>query len=64
MSSLITGFEYDIFISYRHKDNKGGHWVTEFVDALRPLNSRQPSKKTSPFISMRTRTMDYSKLTT
>ena len=35
MSSLIPGFEYDIFISYRHKDNKGGRWVTEFVDALR-----------------------------
>ncbi len=35
MSSLISGFEYDIFISYRHKDNKGQHWVTEFVDALK-----------------------------
>src|SRR5688572_4317912 len=35
MPSLIPGFEHDIFISYRHKDNKGGHWVTEFVDALK-----------------------------
>ena len=35
MPSLIPGFEYDIFISYRHKDNKGGHWVSEFVDALK-----------------------------
>jgi hypothetical protein len=35
MSSLLSGFEYDIFISYRHKDNKGGHWVTDFVDALK-----------------------------
>src|SRR4030095_13724771 len=35
MPSLIPGYEYDIFISYRHKDNKGGHWVTGFVDALR-----------------------------
>src|SRR5688572_17889081 len=35
MPSLIPGYQYDIFISYRHKDNKGGHWVTEFVDALR-----------------------------
>ncbi|HMG90317.1 MAG TPA: tetratricopeptide repeat protein [Chryseolinea sp.] len=35
MPSLIPGYEYDIFISYRHKDNKGGHWVTEFVEALR-----------------------------
>ena len=35
MSSLLPGFEYDIFISYRQKDNKGGHWVTDFVDALK-----------------------------
>ncbi|HEX6891773.1 MAG TPA: hypothetical protein VF141_13795, partial [Chryseolinea sp.] len=35
MPSLIPGYEYDIFISYRHKDNKGDHWVTEFVEALR-----------------------------
>lgn len=35
MPSLISGYEYDIFISYRQKDNKGDHWVTEFVRALR-----------------------------
>ncbi len=35
MPALIPGFEYDIFISYRHKDNKGGQWVTEFVTALK-----------------------------
>src|SRR5258706_15519689 len=35
MSSIIPGFEYDIFISYRQKDNKGDHWVTEFVNALK-----------------------------
>jgi TolB-like protein/Flp pilus assembly protein TadD len=35
MPSLIPGYEYDIFVSYRHKDNKGGHWVTQFVEALR-----------------------------
>jgi TolB-like protein len=34
MPSLLPGYEYDIFISYRHKDNKG-EWVTEFVKALR-----------------------------
>ncbi len=43
MSSLIpilsqsfgrqAGFEYDIFISYRHNDNRSG-WVTDFVNAL------------------------------
>ena len=33
MPSIIQGFEYDIFISYRHNDNKSG-WVTEFIKAL------------------------------
>jgi TolB-like protein len=35
MSSIIPGYEYDIFISYRQKDNKGDRWVSEFVDALK-----------------------------
>lgn len=35
MPSLIQGFEYDVFISYRQKDNKGDKWVSEFVDALK-----------------------------
>ena len=35
MASIFQGFEYDIFISYRHKDNRGDHWVTEFVNALK-----------------------------
>jgi len=43
MSSILTGFEYDIFISYRHNDNLPAQgsgrqadsgWVTEFVKAL------------------------------
>jgi hypothetical protein len=33
MSSLLSDFEYNIFISYRHNDNRAG-WVTEFVNAL------------------------------
>jgi len=33
MPSILPGFEYDIFISYRHNDNRSG-WVTEFVNAL------------------------------
>jgi TolB-like protein len=33
MTSLIPGFEYDIFISYRHNDNLDG-WVTDFVQNL------------------------------
>jgi tetratricopeptide (TPR) repeat protein len=35
MGSLIPGYEYDIFISYRQKDNKGDRWVSKFVDTLR-----------------------------
>ena len=33
MASVVSGFEYDIFISYRHNDNRSG-WVAEFVKAL------------------------------
>src|SRR5512137_2151964 len=35
MASLIPGYKYDIFISYRQKDNKGDRWVSEFVEALK-----------------------------
>jgi TolB-like protein len=35
MSSLIEGYNYDIFISYRQKDNKHDGWVTRFVENLR-----------------------------
>jgi hypothetical protein len=35
MGSLIQGFEYDIFISYRQKDNKNDGWVSEFVKNLK-----------------------------
>lgn len=35
MPSIIEGYIYDIFISYRQKDNKYDGWVTEFVDNLR-----------------------------
>lgn len=34
MPSILPGFEYDVFISYRHKDNKREQWVTEFVNIL------------------------------
>jgi hypothetical protein len=33
MSSIVPGFEYDIFISYRHNDNKSG-WVAAFQKEL------------------------------
>ncbi|MEX2234594.1 MAG: hypothetical protein WD824_20680 [Cyclobacteriaceae bacterium] len=35
MPALIPGYEYDIFISYRQKDNKYDGWVTEFVANLK-----------------------------
>jgi tetratricopeptide (TPR) repeat protein len=35
MASLLEGYEYDIFISYRQKDNEYDGWVTEFVDNLK-----------------------------
>jgi TolB-like protein len=35
MASIIEGYSYDIFISYRQKDNKYDGWVTEFVDNLK-----------------------------
>jgi len=34
MSSIIEGYNYDIFISYRQKDNKYDGWVTDFVSNL------------------------------
>jgi TolB-like protein/Tfp pilus assembly protein PilF len=35
MSSIIEGYNYDIFISYRQKDNKHDGWVTEFVNNMK-----------------------------
>jgi TolB-like protein/Tfp pilus assembly protein PilF len=35
MASLIPGYEYDVFISYRQKDNRGERWVSEFVESLK-----------------------------
>jgi hypothetical protein len=35
MASIIPGYQYDIFISYRQKDNKHDGWVTEFVNNLK-----------------------------
>lgn len=34
MASIVPGFEYDIFISYRQNDNKYDQWVSEFVHNL------------------------------
>jgi TolB-like protein/Tfp pilus assembly protein PilF len=35
MASIVRDYQYDIFISYRQKDNKYDGWVTEFVDNLK-----------------------------
>ena len=35
MPGIIQGYTYDIFISYRQKDNKHDGWVTEFVNHLK-----------------------------
>ena len=35
MPSLLPGFDYDIFISYRQKDNRHDGWVTKFVENLK-----------------------------
>ncbi|MDF1560113.1 MAG: SUMF1/EgtB/PvdO family nonheme iron enzyme [Bacteroidales bacterium] len=35
MSGIIEGYDYDVFISYRQKDNKYDGWVTEFVENLK-----------------------------
>jgi hypothetical protein len=45
MTSIIEGYTYDIFISYRQKDNKHYGWVTEFVDQLKgELKSIYPNR--------------------
>src|SRR5512140_831536 len=35
MANIIPGYEYDIFISYRQKDNEYDGWVTEFVNNIK-----------------------------
>jgi len=34
MPSIVPGFEYDIFISYRQNDNKYDQWISDFVHNL------------------------------
>jgi hypothetical protein len=41
MSSIIEGYEYDIFISSRQKDNKRDGWVTEFFAATFNKNAEE-----------------------
>jgi hypothetical protein len=37
MASIIQG-EYNIFTSYRQKDNTHVGWITEFVDVLKKVS--------------------------
>lgn len=47
MPSILSQYEYDIFVSYRHNDNKYDGWVTEFVEKLnRELDATLKDKLT------------------
>ena len=35
MPSIVPGYEYDIFISYRQNDNRSDQWVTKFIQSLK-----------------------------
>jgi hypothetical protein len=52
MSSIIEGYNYDIFISYRQKDNKGDRWVSEFVEALKTELESTFKKKISVYFDI------------
>ena len=50
MGSILPGYEHDIFVSYRHHDNKYDGWVTEFVERLQQeLNATLKDKLTIYF---------------
>ncbi|MDX1591284.1 MAG: hypothetical protein R3283_04940 [Balneolaceae bacterium] len=50
MGSILPDYEYDIFVSYRHHDNKYDGWVTEFVERLQQeLNATLKDKLTIYF---------------
>lgn len=35
MASLIPGYNYDIFISYRQKDNRYDGWVNKYTKNMK-----------------------------
>jgi hypothetical protein len=52
MPSIIEGYSYDIFISYRQNDNKYDGWVTEFVDNLNKELEATIKDKTSVYFDI------------
>jgi class 3 adenylate cyclase len=48
-SSIVPGFDYDIYISYRQNDNKYDSWVTEFAEKLNQELSSTLKDKLSIF---------------
>jgi hypothetical protein len=52
MSSIIEGYNYDIFISYCQKDNKYDGWVTKFVDNFKGVMETTFKEKISAFYNL------------
>jgi adenylate cyclase len=50
MASVLNGYSYDIFISYRQADNKYDRWVSEFVANLKKELEATVKTKLSIFI--------------
>src|SRR5262245_14662903 len=47
---FVPGYQYDLFISYRHVDNQHG-WVTRLAETLRELLTvrRRPGRSEAPW---------------
>jgi len=52
MPSIIPGYEYDIFISHRQKDNQSDQWVTKY-GILEGRDQCHLQGKTSPSTLMK-----------
>ena len=63
MSGIIEGYNYDIFISYRQKDNKGDREMSEFVVALKTeLEYSQKSLRLLEFIDAEYKTYSQERI--
>ena len=61
MASIIPGYNYDIFISYRQNDNKYDGWVTQFVANLSRELEATIKDKVTVYILMKILQTDYLK---